>query len=83
MHAPPAQAVFVAQIEGVTLPDKLKADIEQSLHAAVMAEVAKIDTKGDLAVTPLSKAKLLPSIVGSPFPGGVMGLVVYPPIQLR
>ena len=78
--APAAEERFVAQIEGLALPDKLKAEIEQSLFKAVMAEIAKIDTRGDLVATPLSMAKLSPSIAGSFFPGGVtMGLVAYLP----
>lgn len=82
--APPAGERFVAQINGVTLPEKLRAEIEKSLQTAMMAEIAKLDTGGDLVATPLSKAKLLPSIIGSPFPGGItMGLVAYPPVQLR
>lgn len=79
-EAPPAGERFVAQIEGLALPAKLKAEIEQSLQKAVMAEIAKIDTGGDLVATPLSKARLASSIGGSPFPGGsTMGFIAYPP----
>lgn len=46
---------FVAQIEGVALPDKVKDEIEQAIQKAVAAEVAKIDTRGDMVEAPLSK----------------------------
>jgi hypothetical protein len=81
---PPADERFVVQLEGLALPDSAKAEIEHSLQTAVMAEIAKIDTGGDMVATPLSKAKLLPAISGSPFPGGItMGLVACPPVQAR
>lgn len=72
---------FVVQIEGLSLPDTAKAEIEQALHKAVMAEIARIDNGGDLVATPLSRAKLVPSIFGPSFPGGsiTMGLIAYPP----
>jgi hypothetical protein len=81
---PPAEERFVAQIEGLTLPDAVRAEIEQSLHKVVMAEIAKIDTGGDMVATPLSTAKLAPSIIDFNLPGGTtMGLVAYPPHQYR
>ncbi|AXK82724.1 hypothetical protein DW352_20660 [Pseudolabrys taiwanensis] len=76
---PAADERFVVHIEGISLSDALKAEIEQALHAAVMKEVAKIDHGGDLVATPLSQAKLGPSVIGSLFPPPVMGLVAYPP----
>jgi hypothetical protein len=51
----PASERFVAQIDGLNLPDKAKADVEQALQKAVMAEIAKIDTKGDMVASPLAK----------------------------
>ncbi|MGC2776032.1 MAG: hypothetical protein WA418_10405 [Bradyrhizobium sp.] len=54
--AAPAAERFVAQIDGLALSDKMKADIEQAIQKAVMAEVAQLDTKGDLVSTPLSKS---------------------------
>jgi hypothetical protein len=74
----PASERFVAQIDGLALPDAVKAEIEQSLQ---MAEIAKIDTGGDLVATPLSKAKLMPAIMGPHFPGEiVMGFVATRPL---
>lgn len=75
---PPAEERFIAQIDGLTLPDAVKVEIEQSLYKAVMAEIARLDTGGDMVATPLSKAKLAPSITAPFFPGGTtMGLVVH------
>ena len=56
----PASERFVAQIDGLALPDKVKAEIEQSLQKAVMAEIAKLDTGGDMVASPLSRIKRLP-----------------------
>jgi hypothetical protein len=78
---PPADERFVIQLDGIALPDRTKAKIEQSLQKVVMAEIAKIDTGGDLVATPLSKAKLMPAIMGPHFPGGiVMGFVASRPL---
>lgn len=65
----PAGERFVAQIDGLALPDKAKADIEQALHQAVMAEIAKIDTKGDMIASPLSQIKAFGPGLGSHTPG--------------
>lgn len=71
---------FVVQIEGLSLTDTAKAEIEQALHKAVMAEVARIDNGGDLVATPLSRAKLTPASVGGSLIGHItMGLIAYPP----
>jgi hypothetical protein len=48
----PASERFVAQIDGFAFPDKLKAEIEQSLQKAVMTEIAKLDTGGDMIASP-------------------------------
>jgi hypothetical protein len=55
--APAAVSVerFVAEIEGVALPDKVKDEIEKAIHKAVATELAKIDTRGDMVEAPLSK----------------------------
>lgn len=55
--APAAASVerFVAEIGGVVLPDNVKDEIEQAIQKAVAAEVAKIDTRGDLVEAPLAK----------------------------
>src|SRR5438552_3521764 len=45
---------FVAQVEGVALPGGVKAEIEQAIQKAVSAEIATIDTGGDMVATPLS-----------------------------
>jgi crotonobetainyl-CoA:carnitine CoA-transferase CaiB-like acyl-CoA transferase len=52
--AAPASERFVAQIDGLALSDAVKSEIEQAIQKAVSAEVAKIDTAGDLVATPLS-----------------------------
>jgi uncharacterized protein GlcG (DUF336 family) len=48
---------FVAQIDGFALPDKVKAELEQALQKAVMTEIAKLDTGGDMVASPLSQIK--------------------------
>lgn len=65
----PASERFVAQIDGLALSDKAKADIEQMLHRAVMAEIAKLDTKGDMVASPLSQIKAFGPGFGSHTPG--------------
>ena len=35
----------------------MKSDIEQALQKAVMAEIAKLDTRGDMVASPLSQIK--------------------------
>src|SRR5713226_4354723 len=56
---------FVAQIDGVPLPDAVKAEIEQAIQQAVSAEIAKIDTGGDMVATPLSALKAFGGGIGS------------------
>jgi hypothetical protein len=53
----PASARFVAEIGGLELPDKVKAEICQAVEKAVMAEIAKLDSGGDMVATPLSQIK--------------------------
>jgi hypothetical protein len=60
---------FVAQIDGVALPDAVKAEIEQAIQQAVSAEIAKIDTGGDMVATPLSAIKDFSGGIGSRTPG--------------
>lgn len=60
---PPAEERFIAQIEGLTIPAGTKKEIEQAIQKAVMAELAKLDTGGDLVATPLSQAKVLPFLL--------------------
>lgn len=66
---PPPSERFVAQIDGLALPDKAKADIEQALQKAVMAEIAKLDTHGDMVVSPLSQIKAFGLGLGGRTPG--------------
>ena len=65
----PAVERFVAQIEGVALPAAVKAEIEQAIQQAVSAEIAKIDTGGDMVATPLSAIKAFAVGLGSRTPG--------------
>ena len=65
---PPSER-FVAQIDGVAIPDKLKADIEQALQKAVMVEIAKLDTGGDMIASPLSAIKAFGPGIGWHTPG--------------
>src|SRR5437773_1179995 len=67
--AAPAVERFVAQIEGATLPDPVKAEIEQAIQRAVSAEIAKIDTAGDMVATPLSSIRDFGLGLGSRTPG--------------
>jgi hypothetical protein len=67
--ATPAVERFVAQIEGVVLPDAAKAEIEQAIQKAVSVEIAKIDTGGDMVATPLSAIRDFGVGPGSRTPG--------------
>jgi Domain of unknown function (DUF1843) len=60
---------FVAQIEGAALPHAVKAEIEQAIQHAVSAEIAKIDTGGDMVATTLSAIKDFGVGLGSRTPG--------------
>jgi len=53
--AAPVVERFVAQLDGVALPAKVKDEIEQAIQKAVATEIARIDTRGDMVETPLSK----------------------------
>jgi hypothetical protein len=53
--AGPVVERFVAQLEGVALPEKVKDEIERAIQKAVAVEIAKIDTGGNMVETPLSK----------------------------
>lgn len=66
---PPPSERFVAQIDGLTVPDKVKADIEQALQKAVMAEIAKLDNHGDMVASPLSQIKAFGAGLGRHTPG--------------
>ena len=74
--APPAAERFVAHIEGLAIPAATKTEIEQAIQKAVMAEIAKLDTRGDLIATPLSQAKHLSLLSSGRLWPPVMGLVV-------
>jgi uncharacterized protein DUF1843 len=65
----PAVERFVAQIDGVPLPDVVKAEIEQAIQQAVSAEIARIDTGGDMVATPLSAIRAFGGGPGSRTPG--------------
>lgn len=65
----PASERFVAQIDGLALPDKVKGEIEQALQKAVMAEIAKIDTGGDMVASPLARIKAFGPGIGWHTPG--------------
>jgi hypothetical protein len=67
--ATPAVERFVAQIEGVALPEAVKAEIDQAIQKAVSAEIAKIDTGGDMVATPLSAMRDFGGGFGSRTPG--------------
>jgi hypothetical protein len=69
--APAAPVVerFVAQIDGVALPAKVKDEIEKAIQQAVAVEIAKIDTGGDMVETPLSKLGKFGSGIGARTPG--------------
>jgi hypothetical protein len=65
--APAAPAVerFVAEIDGVALPNKVKDEIEKAIQKAVAVEIARIDTGGDMVETPLSKLGKFGSGIGA------------------
>jgi hypothetical protein len=65
----PAVERFVAQIDGVPLPDAVKAEIEHAIQQTVSAEIARIDTGGDMVATPLSAIKSFSGGIGSRTPG--------------
>lgn len=65
----PASERFVAQIDGLALPDKVKTEIEQSLQKTVMAEIAKLDTGGDMVASPLSQIRAFGPGLGWRTPG--------------
>lgn len=62
---------FVAQIDGAPLSEELKTEIEQAIQKAVTAEIAKLDTRGDMVATPLSQIKAFGSGPGSHIYGAV------------
>jgi hypothetical protein len=69
--APAAPVVerFVAEIDGVALPAKVKDEIEKAIQQVVAVEIAKIDTGGDMVETPLSKLGKFGSGIGGRTPG--------------
>jgi hypothetical protein len=76
VQAEPPSERFVAQIDGLAMPAKLRADICQALQKAVLAEVAKLDSGGDMIATPLSELRTFGSGVGSST-GGVAIVARY------
>ena len=60
---------FVAEIDGVALPAKVKDEIEKAIQQAVGVEIARIDTGGDMVETPLSKLGKFGVGIGSRTPG--------------
>ena len=67
--AAPVVERFVAQIDGVALPAKVKDEIEKAIQQVVAVEIAKIDTGGDMVETPLSKLGKFGSGIGARTPG--------------
>lgn len=65
----PVSERFVAQIEGLSLSDAVKSEIDQAIQKAVSAEIAKIDTAGELVATPLSNIRDFGFGPGSRTPG--------------
>jgi len=61
----PASERFVAQVDGLSVPDALRANVCQALQKAVMAEIAKLDSGGDMVATPLSQLRSFGSGFGS------------------
>ncbi|WP_315736083.1 MULTISPECIES: hypothetical protein [unclassified Bradyrhizobium] len=67
----PEMERFVAQIDGGPLSGQLKSEIEQAIQKAVTAEIAKLDTRGDMVATPLSQIKAFGAGPGSQIYGAV------------
>jgi hypothetical protein len=67
--ASPVVERFVAEIDGVALPAKVKDEIEKAIKQVVAVEIAKIDTGGDMVETPLSKLGKFGSGIGARTPG--------------
>ena len=67
--AAPVVERFVAQIDGVALPAKVKDEIEKAIQQAVAVEIARLDTGGDMVETPLSKLGKFGSGIGARTPG--------------
>src|SRR5437868_5796718 len=67
--AAPVVERFVAQIDGAALPNAVKAEIEHAIQQAVGAEIARIDTAGDMVATPLSAIRDFGFGPGSHTPG--------------
>jgi hypothetical protein len=67
--AGPVVERFVAEIDGVALPAKVKDEIEKAIQQVVAVEIAKIDTGGDMVETPLSKLGKFGSGIGARTPG--------------
>ena len=63
--AAPAIERFVAEIDGAALPKALKEEIEAAITKAATAAIARIDTKGDMVATPLSKIRSFGLGIGS------------------
>jgi len=55
--APSTGERFVAQVEGLAIPAAMTAEIEVAIEKAVLMEMAKLDTGGDVVATPLSKIR--------------------------
>ena len=50
--------------KGLAIPAGTKTEIEQAIQKAVMAEIGKLDTRGDFVATPLSQVKAFGSVSG-------------------
>jgi hypothetical protein len=46
---------FVALVEGLAIPSSVATEIEKAIERAVLNEIAKLDTGGDIIATPLSQ----------------------------
>jgi hypothetical protein len=67
--AAPVVERFVAQIDGVALPAKVKDEIEHAIQLAIAPEIARIDTGGDMVETPLSRLGKFGDGIGARTPG--------------
>jgi hypothetical protein len=52
-----AEQRFVVQVNDLPIPADVKARIEHAINRVVTEELARIDTRGDLVITPLSAIK--------------------------
>jgi hypothetical protein len=52
-----AEERFVVQVNDLPIPADAKARIEAAINRVVTDELARLDTRGDLEITPLSAIK--------------------------